>query len=177
MGTGWWSRIDDARIDDGGPDVDAITLLKQDHKLVKSLFRDFQRAKKESDRAGRQRIATQVIEELSVHAAIEEGIFYPAVRAEVEDSDEDILEALEEHHLMKWTLDELSHLDPSDERFDPKMTVLMEVVRHHVEEEESSLFPTVRSELGRKRLAEVGDQLEQAKSSAPREPLATEQRR
>ncbi|MCZ4120952.1 hemerythrin HHE cation-binding protein [Streptomyces sp. H39-S7] len=73
---------------------------------------------------------------------------------------------------MLWILSELAHLDSADERFDAKMTVLIENVRHHVEEEEKEWFPEVRKAMGRNRLQEVGTQLEAARSTAPRSPLA-----
>jgi hemerythrin-like domain-containing protein len=115
-----------------------------------------------------------MIEELSVHAAIEEQIFYPAARSEAADTADEILEALEEHHIVKWVLSELQGIKPDDERFDAKTTVLIELVRHHVEEEEGEFFPRVRSELGRKRLSEIGAELEKAKKTAPRTPLPKE---
>ncbi|MGW0937735.1 hypothetical protein [Streptomyces sp. NPDC002666] len=71
-----------------------------------------------------------------------------------------------------WMLFELKGLDPTDERFDAKMSVLMENVRHHVEEEEKEWFPDVRKAMGRNRLTELGEQMEKAKKKAPGEPLA-----
>jgi hemerythrin superfamily protein len=149
--------------------VDAITLLKADHKKVAKLFREYKAAHK-AGRSDRTKIVAKVIEELSIHAAIEEQVFYPAVRSEVPKLEDDVLESLEEHHVLKWTLAELSAIDLSDERYEAKVTVLMEEVRHHVEEEETDWFPKVRDALGRKRLAELGDRLEAAKKRAPRTP-------
>jgi hemerythrin superfamily protein len=149
--------------------MDGITLLKTDHKAVEALFKAFEKL---GDGAleKKQQTVSKIIEALSVHAAIEEAVFYPAVRSEVPDTDDDILEAVEEHHIVKWVLAELDSLTPQDERYDAKVTVLIENVRHHVEEEESELFPEVRSALGRKRLAELGADLEEAKKS-PTKPL------
>ena len=81
-----------------------------------------------------------------------------------------MLEALEEHHLVKVSLRELEDLDPTEERFDAKVTVLIEHVRHHVKEEESDLFPKVRQQLGRRRLQELGDELRAARSGVPTPP-------
>jgi len=148
--------------------MDAITLLRQDHKTVEKLFKQFE--KSEGKPAEARKIADQVIEELSVHASIEEQIFYPAVRKEMPDAEDDILEALEEHHVVKWLLSELDGMPAEAERFRAKMTVLIESVRHHVEEEEQTLFPEVRKELKRKRLGELGDEMEAAKKAAPRKP-------
>ena len=149
--------------------MDAITLLKQDHKAVNSLFRKFEGA---GDRGivTKTELAQKIVRELSVHAAIEEQVFYPAVRLEVSDAASDVLEALEEHHVVKWLCSEIDALTPEDERFDAKMTVLIETVRHHVKEEETTLFPEVREALGRKRLTELGEALAKAKQTAPTRP-------
>jgi hemerythrin-like domain-containing protein len=149
--------------------MDAITMLKDDHRTVKKLFREFEKA---GDRATKtkQELATKIIEELSVHAVIEETVFYPAVREQVPDAEDDVLEALEEHHVAKWLLAELEDMTPEHERFDAKMSVLMESVKHHIEEEEGELFPEVREALGRKVLAEIGEQLATAKKTAPTRP-------
>jgi hemerythrin superfamily protein len=149
--------------------MDAITLLKNDHKTVERLFKTFEKA---GDRAGKTKADTvkSIIKELSVHAAIEEQVFYPAIRAEVPDTEGEVLESLEEHHIVKWVLSELEGMGPDDERFDAKVTVLIENVRHHVKEEETELFPTVRAALGRKRLSVIGDAMETAKKTAPTRP-------
>jgi len=149
--------------------MDAITLLKNDHKTIEKLFKQFEKSDS-SDTSARRKLVDQIIEELSVHASIEEQVFYPAVREDVPDAEDEVLEGLEEHHIVKWTLSELEDMDPSHERFEAKVTVLMEGVRHHVEEEESELFPEVRKALGRKRLGQIGDALELAKTRAPTEP-------
>jgi hemerythrin-like domain-containing protein len=149
--------------------MDAITLLRQDHKTVEQLFKRFEKAG-DSAHVEKRQIVDRIIEELSRHAAIEERLFYPAARAAVEDADEIVLESLEEHHIVKWLLSELSHMDPIDERFDAKVTVLIENVRHHIEEEETEFFPKVRRGLGRPALADLGTALAEAKKSAPTHP-------
>jgi hemerythrin-like domain-containing protein len=149
--------------------MDAITLLKNDHREVEKLFKAFEKAGDRA-KATKQRTVDKIIEELSVHAAIEEQIFYPAVRAEVDDMESTVLESMEEHHVVKWLLSEIDKLSPDDERFDAKVTVLIENVRHHVKEEESELFPEVRAAIGRKRLAEIGDGMQTAKKIAPKKP-------
>ncbi|GAA2087808.1 hemerythrin domain-containing protein [Kitasatospora saccharophila] len=150
--------------------MDAIVLLKEDHKTVEKLFKEFEKA---GDRAHatKRRIADRVIEELTVHAVIEEEVFYPAAREAAPGTADHVLESVEEHHVVVWTLAELAGLDPHDERFDAKMTVLMENVRHHVEEEERDWFPEVRKAMGRNRLLELGERLEAAKETATRDPL------
>ncbi len=147
--------------------MDAITLLKQDHKTVERLFKRFEKAKQPAEQ---RKLAEQVVKELSVHAAIEEMLFYPAVRDRVSGAEDMVLESLEEHHIVKWVLSELEDMKPDHERFKAKMTVLIENVRHHVEEEESELFPKVRKAMGRKELGELGDAMEKAKKTAPTRP-------
>ena len=147
--------------------MDAITLLKQDHKTVEKLFKQFEKAKQPAEQ---RKVAQKVVRELSVHAAIEEMLFYPAVRDRVPAADDMVLESLEEHHVVKWVLSEIEDMKPDHERFKAKMTVLIENVRHHVEEEESELFPQVRKAVGRKELGELGDAMEKAKKTAPSRP-------
>jgi hypothetical protein len=119
--------------------MDAIVLLKEDHQTVEKLFKEFEQA---GDRAykTKRKIADKVIEELTVHTWIEEKIFYPAARAAVPATTDHVLESVEEHHVVLWMLSELAGLDPEDERFDAKMTVLSELIEHHVEEVEKEMF-------------------------------------
>lgn len=149
--------------------MDAITLLKDDHRSVERLFKRFEQAGERAHVQKRQ-IVDRIIEELSVHAAIEEQLFYPVARSTVPATEDIALESLEEHHIVKWLLSELVDMDPSHERFDAKVTVLMENVRHHVKEEESDFFPKVRAQLSRNELADLGAALADAKKSAPTRP-------
>ncbi len=149
--------------------MDAITLLRTDHKTVEALFKRFEKA---GDRAfvEKREIVDRIIEELSIHAAIEEQVFYPVARATVPATEDIALESLEEHHVVKLLLAELADMDPSQERFTPKVTVLIENVRHHVKEEETDFFPTVREALSRSELADIGATLSEAKKTAPTHP-------
>jgi hemerythrin superfamily protein len=149
--------------------MDAITLLKADHKTVEKLFKQYEKttARSPEERAG---LVEEIIKELSIHAAIEEQVFYPSVRGLVPDQEALTLESIEEHHVVKWILSELDGRQPDDERFEPKVTVLIEQVRHHVEEEEQDMFPAVRAALGRKVLNEIGDAMVEAKKVAPIKP-------
>lgn len=151
------------------PMPDAIVLLKNDHKEVEKLFKQFEKLGPKAFSSKRE-IVDQIIVELSRHAAIEEQHFYPTVREYANEIEDDVLEGLEEHHIVKWTLSELQDLEPENERFNAKVTVLIESVRHHVEDEEGEMFPAVRAAMGRKALQELGATLEQAKQSAPVEP-------
>jgi hemerythrin superfamily protein len=149
--------------------MDAITLLKNDHAEVEKLFQSYEGLGERAYKS-KAKLAGRIISALSVHAAIEEQVFYPAVRAEVEDTNSDVLESIEEHHIVKWVLQEIKDTDPRDERFDAKMTVLIENVRHHVKEEEKDMFPRVRKALGRSRLNEIGEALEASRKLAPTDP-------
>ena len=148
---------------------DAIRLLTDDHRQVEELFARFEKTGDGAHKR-RQDLVQRITEALSVHASIEEEIFYPAVRRFVADIGDDVLEALEEHHLVKLTLAELETMDPGHERYGAKVTVLIENVRHHVEEEEGELFPTIRKALDPAQLREIGDELAAAKRTAPTRP-------
>lgn len=151
---------------------DAITSLRDDHKRVERLFKEFEKLhKKDGDARSKREVVEQIINELSVHAVIEEGLFYPAVRAGVEEAEDVVLEGLEEHHIVKWTLNELAGMNGDEERFDAKVTVLIESVRHHVEEEEGEMFPKVREALGRKELVDLYERMEEARTKAPTQPM------
>ena len=111
-------------------------MLKEDHDKVKKLFEDFESAE------GRERgeIAKTAIRELEIHADLEERLIYPAIRAEVDEADM-MNEAIEEHHLVHVLIAELKKLKPGDEKFQAKFSVLSELVKHHIEEEEGEMFP------------------------------------
>ena len=113
---------------------DAVALLKDDHRTVEDLFAQFEKA---SGDGRKQKLATQICTELSIHAQIEEEIFYPACEGKVE---EDLLkEAYVEHDGAKVLIGEIMAGEPSDEFYDAKVTVLQEQIEHHVEEEEKRL--------------------------------------
>ncbi|MDB4992761.1 MAG: hemerythrin [Myxococcaceae bacterium] len=149
-----------------GPD--ALELLKKDHRTVEALFKRFDKLG-DSKKKEKQKLVSEIIRELSIHAAIEEQILYPASRKLVKATEDEVLEALEEHHLVKWTLSELYKMKPTDERFDAKVTVLKEMVEHHVQDEENELFPQLKK-LGKDKLRSLGSQLLLAKNVAPTRP-------
>ncbi|HWL35738.1 MAG TPA: hemerythrin domain-containing protein [Frankiaceae bacterium] len=150
---------------------DAITSLRDDHKKVEKLFKAFEKLEKNDGSAtDKRQVVGEIIRELSVHAAVEEQVFYPAVRKSVEEAEDVVLEGLEEHHIVKWTLSELEGMNGDEERFDAKVKVLMESVRHHVEEEEQEMFPKVREALGRKPLVELFETMEAARNEVPDTP-------
>jgi hemerythrin superfamily protein len=149
--------------------VDAIAQLKADHRKVEKLFKEFERA---GDRAhaAKARAVEAMVRELSVHAAVEELVFYPALLEEMPEARSYLLDSYEEHHVVKWLCDELDKLSPDDERFDPKARVLIGAVRYHVAEEETALFPAVRAAVGRKQLTVLGDLMDEARRTAPTRP-------
>ena len=146
--------------------MNAITLLKNDHKTVEDLFKRFEKLGPRAVKS-KQDVVERIIRELSIHAAIEEMFFYPAVR---EAADDMVLESLEEHHIVKWVLSELEGMPANHERFDAKVSVLMENVRHHVKEEEKELFPAVNKVLDKATLDELGDAMAQGKKTVPTRP-------
>ena len=113
---------------------DAIALLKQDHRTVEELFEKFEKA---SGEGRKQKLAEEICLELSVHAMIEEEIFYPACEGKVEE--ELLEEAYVEHDGAKVLIAEIEAGGPSDEFYDAKVTVLQEQIEHHVEEEEKRM--------------------------------------
>lgn len=117
---------------------DVIQLLRDDHKLVRSLFAQYAKARN----GEKPQIAHRIIRELTVHAAIEERVVYPAFRAAFQDPHM-IYEAIEEHQLVHALLDKLNRFrpGPGSATFDARFKVLRELVRHHVDEEESRVFP------------------------------------
>lgn len=136
---------------------DAIALLKEDHARVKQAFKEFEKMDHD-DTATMQELVRVVCEELKVHAAIEEEIFYPAVREAIED--EDLMnEAIVEHASAKDLIAQLEGMEAEDPMFAATFTVLCEYVLHHAKEEESEMFPEVRKakldldRLGRKMMA------------------------
>jgi hemerythrin superfamily protein len=113
-----------------------LAMLKDDHKKVKGLFEEYKKANTRKQRE----ISDSVIHKLEIHAGLEEGLIYPAIRDGIDD-DEVMNEANEEHHLVHVLIAELKTLDTNDETFKAKFTVLGELVKHHVKEEEGEMFP------------------------------------
>lgn len=147
----------------------AIQLLKDDHKTVEDLFRRYEEAGEGALQEKRQ-IRDRIVKELSIHAWIEEQVFYPATREARGETEQMVREALEEHEKAKQALRELAALDPEEPRFDQVLTQLIKDVRHHVQEEEGEMFPTVNEAMSSQQLSELGAQLEEAKRAAPESP-------
>jgi hypothetical protein len=107
---------------------------------VKGLFEQFEKAR---DEGRKEKIAREAIQELKIHDALEEEIFYPAVRGEIDEPDL-MNEAEEEHHMVRVAIAELDNMQAGDERFEAKFTVLAEMVRHHIKEEEGEMLPEAK---------------------------------
>jgi hypothetical protein len=130
---------------------EALEMLREDHQKVKDLFEEFEKAEEDDEKL---RIVRTALTELKIHATLEEEIFYPAVR-ELMDDDDQMDEALEEHHVAKLIMAELADMEPGDEHFDAKFKVLAESVKHHIEEEESEILPKAEEmELDHEQLGE-----------------------
>jgi hemerythrin superfamily protein len=122
---------------------DAIALLMADHKQVRQLFARFGKLKDAGSNAQKSAIVEQVCDALTIHTQIEEEIFYPAVRKAIEDADL-MDEALVEHAGAKELIEQLQGMDPDDDLYDAKVTVLGEQIDHHVKEEEGDMFPKAK---------------------------------
>ncbi|MDQ2836903.1 MAG: hemerythrin domain-containing protein [Actinomycetota bacterium] len=149
--------------------TDALVLLKDDHKEIKALFRQFEQAGENATKT-KGNLVSKMIELLTVHTYLENELIYPEVRKLLPDLEDDILESYEEHHVADVLCVELFGLQPDAERFDAKTTVLIENVTHHIEEEEEEWFPKVREGLSRTQLSELGERMLEMKKTAPRSP-------
>ena len=145
------------------PPADAIKLLRADHAEVKKLFAEYDKlAKAEADASEREALALDICNKLTVHAQIEEEIFYPACRDVLQDQDDLLDEATVEHASAKDLIAQLQSSSPDDDMYDAKVKVLGEYIDHHVKEEQNELFPKVRPKLDRK---ELGEQMQARKEA------------
>jgi hemerythrin superfamily protein len=148
---------------------DAIVILREDHQQLRRLFREFEQTGDDAEKT-RGKLVDEILELLTVHTYLENECMYPRVRELLPDLEDDILESYEEHHVADVLCMELSTMSADDERFEAKTTVLIESVRHHMEEEEEEWFPKVREGLGRNQLQELGEELLELRERAPRRP-------
>ncbi|MFB7664031.1 hemerythrin domain-containing protein [Kitasatospora sp. NPDC056138] len=149
--------------------TDAIVVLKEDHKEIRRLFREFEAAGEDA-KATKHNLVDKIVEALTVHTYIENEVMYPKVRELVPELERDILESYEEHHVADVLCGELDAMGPDDERFDAKTAVLIEVVRQHIDEEEKDWFPKVRAALGRTALQQLGARMIEIRDAAPQRP-------
>ncbi|MFJ8687508.1 hemerythrin domain-containing protein [Micromonospora wenchangensis] len=149
--------------------TDAIVLLKEDHKEMRRLFREFEKAQG-GPVSRRRKLVAEIVAALTTHTYLENEVMYPEVRKLLPDLEDDILESYEEHHVADVLCAELAAMDADDDHFVAKTTVLIENVEHHVEEEEQEWFPKVREALGRNQLQEIGERMIALRPDAPRSP-------
>ena len=145
---------------------DACDLLDADHRNVKKMFKEYEELTESRGRNSSQKkmeLARQICMELTLHTQVEEEIFYPAAREAIEE--QDLLDEAEvEHASAKELISQLQSMQPSDELYDAKVTVLGEYVEHHVKEEEKEMFPKVRK--ARLDLELLAEQIEERKQQA-----------
>lgn len=145
--------------------MDGLELLRQDHDKVRGLFDQFRNAAEDEDTTRMDELCKEIFHELEVHTAIEEEIFYPAIKdVGGEELIEDTDESQEEHHVVDVLMGEIRGLNPGAAAFKAKMKVLMENVEHHAQEEEDEMFPEVRELMSDDELESMGQDLEAAKT-------------
>jgi hemerythrin-like domain-containing protein len=145
--------------------MDALAMLREDHRKVRELFRQFEEA---DNNAMKKAIGDTILVELNVHSVIEEEVFYPAVRRQGSDVDM-VRRAEEEHHTVDILINELTKMDPADKAFDAKFHVLIENVKSHIDEEEAEMLPHA-AEVGMARLERLGEQMAERKEALMRTP-------
>jgi hemerythrin-like domain-containing protein len=146
--------------------MDAITLLKDDHKLVRRLLEDLEKTTTRGERKRRD-LLSRIAANLKAHTTIEEEIFYPAFKEAGQKSDDDKMyfEALEEHRAAgDLVLPDLLNTEVTSEKFSGRAKVLKELVEHHADEEEKEMFPRAKKLLSKDELSELGERLQQRKS-------------
>ncbi|MDQ4132198.1 MAG: hemerythrin domain-containing protein [Actinomycetota bacterium] len=147
--------------------TDALQLLTEDHRRVEQIFVELESGTFNPE--ARDELVSQMVEELSVHAAVEEQVLYPAMRKALPDGDEQVDHAIEEHQEVKDKLAELEEMDETHATT-PVLRELIESVRHHVEEEEGELFAQLRQAIDHDELAKMGQAITAAKKVAPTHP-------
>ena len=140
--------------------AELLETLHSEHEMVKELF---EKLKSEDQAKKKEQLFSQIKRDLTPHMRGEEKYFYPALK-EKEGNKEDVLEAVEEHHAAKLLLNELDDMSPDEERWDAKASVLQEMIEHHIEEEEDTIFEAARDTLSEAKLRKIAEQFEKEKS-------------
>jgi hemerythrin-like domain-containing protein len=141
--------------------MDAVTLLKDDHDTLKKILNDLDSTTERGVKT-REELFTRMRRELEVHEAIEEEIFYPALKEHPRAKDL-VLEAYEEHNVVDMVMAEIQDTPYDDETWGAKLTVMKENIEHHIEEEEGEMFPQARDVFERSELQELGDRMQARK--------------
>jgi hemerythrin superfamily protein len=146
---------------------DAIAILTADHKKVKKLFKEYEKLKEDGDPSEKEELVAQICAELTLHAEAEESIFYPAVRAAIDE--EDLLDEAEvEHATAKDLIAQLEGGDSSDPLYDAKVKVLSEYIDHHVKEEEDEMFPKAKK--AKMDMEALGEEIQAFKDASQAQP-------
>jgi iron-sulfur cluster repair protein YtfE (RIC family) len=144
--------------------VDALELLKEDHDRVKRMLEELDATTERAEKTRTEGLA-KLKQELTIHEAIEEEIFYPALKVHAE-AREIVLEAFEEHNVVDTIMGEIERTPVDDETWGAKFTVMKENLEHHIEEEEGELFDTAREIFDRQTLESLGGRMQARKESA-----------
>ena len=147
--------------------MDALKLLKEDHDRIKPLLTEIKETTERAEKT-RSELFSRIKEELTIHEIIEEEIFYPTLKAHPK-AKEIVLEGYEEHDVVNILMGELDGMEPTDERFGPKVTVMAENIEHHIEEEEGEMFTKARQVFDADELEQLGEQMASRKESAKEE--------
>jgi hemerythrin-like domain-containing protein len=147
--------------------MDALKLLKEDHDRIKPLLAEIKETTERAEKT-RSELFSRIKEELTVHGVIEEEIFYPTLK-EHPKAKEIVLEGYEEHDVVNILMGELDGMEPTDERFGPKVTVMAENIEHHIEEEEGEMFAKARQVFDAAELEALGNRMVSRKESARQE--------
>ena len=139
--------------------MDAQALLTADHNRVRGLFARFKSAEQDKDMSVMLGVAGKIVEELEIHTTVEEEIYYPAIEGLKDEVHDLVAEGLEEHHVAKQLMDELSTVEPAGEEWTAKVKVLIEAVEHHAGEEEKDMFPKVAGAMSSSDLDALGERL------------------
>jgi hemerythrin-like domain-containing protein len=150
--------------------MNAITMLTEDHRAVKKLLDELETTTERGVKT-RTELYGRIKQMLTVHEVIEEEIFYPALREHPRAKDL-VLEAYEEHDVVDTIMGQLGSLPVDDETWGAKATVMIENLRHHIEEEEKEMFPTARRVFDADELEELGRRMDRRRSSAEKEVAA-----
>lgn len=144
----------------------ALTSLKADHTKVKRLLSQLEETTERGTKI-REELLSQIEMELKIHAKLEEEIFYPAFKqaASKKEDKELFFEATEEHHVVDMVLPELKATSPKSEQFGAKAKVLLDLVEHHIEEEETEMFVRARALMSEEELREVGEMMRKRKEA------------
>jgi len=151
--------------------MDCNDLIIADHNRCRGLFSRWKSANERDDLESMKLVTAKIVEELLIHMAVEENVFYPAIRGESEEIDDTVFEGVEEHHVGKVLVEELAGMEPAGEEWIAKVKVLIEVTQHHMDEEEADMLPAVRSKTSADQRHALGERIAARKVALGAPPL------